>query len=221
MAAPRTHSGMTLHIGNYTYSSWSLRAWLALAKTELPFRVNVIDLDVPGYKERLHELSRAGTVPVLWVNDDTIPDSLAICEFAARCVPNMWPSDPATRAECERVVRLMHGGFPAIRRECPMNLKRRTEGFVPRDALAEAEEIDGLWQELLGRHDGAFLFGDWTIADAFYTPVATRFASYGLPRSTRSDTYISEVMSDEDYLEWESRAFMEDHVIPETDAVNL
>ena len=101
-----------------------------------------------------------------------------------------------------------------------MNLKRRTESFVPKDALKEAEEIDSLWQDLLSRHDGPFLFDGWSVADAFWTPVATRFASYGLPRSTRSDTYISEVMSDEDYLEWESRAFLETHELPETDAVN-
>ena len=214
------HTGMTLHIGNYNYSSWSLRAWLCLAKTELPFRVEVIDLDIPGYKEKLAALSDAKTVPVLRVNDEVIPDSLAIAEFAGKCVPNMWPADPAERAECERVVKLMHEGFPAIRRECPMNLKRRTESFVPKDALKEAEEIDSLWQDLLSRHDGPFLFDGWSVADAFWTPVATRFASYGLPRSTRSDTYISEVMSDEDYLEWESRAFLETHELPETDAVN-
>ena len=211
---------MTLFIGNYNYSSWSLRAWLVLTKAELPFHTEVIDLDVPGYKERLREISPAGTVPVLRVNDDIIPDSLTISEFAAKCVPNLWPKDEEGRRLAKDVVAKMHTGFPAIRRECPMNLRRRTESFVPADALAEAQEIDAMWSELLSRHDGPFLFDGWSIADAFYTPVATRFESYGLPRSQKADTYISELMSDEDYQDWEALAFVESHVLPETDGVN-
>ena len=211
---------LILHIGNYNYSSWSLRPWLVLKKAELPFTVNVIDLDIPGYKNKLLALSDAGTVPVLQVGEDKIPDSLAISEFAAKCVPNLWPKDPAQRAKARAVTEKMHTGFEAIRREAPMNLRRRTSKPVPQDCLDDAAEIDALWSECLSQHDGPFLFGDWSIADAFYAPVTTRFASYDLPRSVRSDTYISEIMSDPDYLEWESLAFAEKHILPETDAVN-
>lgn len=211
---------MTLYIGNYNYSSWSLRAWQVLRKTELPFTSVMIDLDIPGYKDELLKVSDAGTVPVLQVKDEVIPDSLAIANFAAQAVPNLWPKDAEMRAEAERVVNLMHTGFPAIRREAPMNLRRRTEGAMPADCLAEAEDISAMWDDLLGRHNGPFLFDDWTIADAFYTPIATRFASYGLPRSVRSDTYISELMADTHFLEWEALAFTETHILPETDAVN-
>lgn len=211
---------MTLHIGNYNYSSWSLRAWLVLSKAELPFTESVVDLDVPGYKAKLAALSSDATVPVLVVNDDVIPDSIAIAEFAAKCVPNLWPKDDARRDMARDVARRMHGGFPAIRRECPMNLRRRTNGFVPPAALKEAEELDALFQSLLSEHNGPFLFDDWSIADAFYAPIATRFESYGLPRSRQTDTYFSELMSDADYQEWEARAFAETHILPETDAVN-
>ena len=213
-------SPLTLHIGNYNYSSWSLRPWLVLKKAELPFSVNVIDLDIPGYKNKLLSLSDAGTVPVLQVGDDKIPDSLAISEFAAKAVPNLWPKDPADKKRAREVVEKMHTGFEAIRREAPMNLRRRTSLPVPQDCLDEAAEIDTMWSELLERHDGPFLFNDWSIADAFYTPVATRFASYDLPRSVRADTYISELMSDPDFQDWEMMAFAEEHVLPETDAVN-
>ena len=72
---------LTLFIGNYNYSSWSLRPWLILRKMEVPFMTEMVDLDVPGYKERLLEISSAGTVPVLDVNGERIPDSLAIAEF--------------------------------------------------------------------------------------------------------------------------------------------
>ncbi|MEL6686408.1 MAG: glutathione S-transferase [Pseudomonadota bacterium] len=211
---------LKLFIGNYNYSSWSLRPWLILKKMDILFTTEVINLDVPGYKDRLLEISSAGTVPVLEVNDERIPDSLAIAEFCAKMVPNLWPKDEADRAEARRVTQKMHEGFEALRREAPMNLRRRTNGRMPKDCLKDAEEIVDMWDELLTRHDGPFLFNGWSIADAFYTPVATRFESYDLPRSPRSDTYISELMSDEHFQQWESKAFAETHILPETDAVN-
>jgi len=214
-------SALKLYIGNYNYSSWSLRPWLVLKKSELPFTVEVIDLDIPGYKDKLLALTDAGTVPVLDVNGDLLPDSLAISEFCAKAVPNLWPKDETVRAECKRVVKLMHEGFQALRNEAPMNLRRRTSSKMPKACLKDAQDMVALWDDLLSKHNGPYLFDDWTIADAFYTPAATRFASYDLPRTARSDTYISELMSDPDYLIWESRAFTEAHILPETDQVNL
>jgi glutathione S-transferase len=214
-------SALTLYIGNYNYSSWSLRPWLVLRKAELPFEEVVIDLDVPGFKDKLYALSDEGTVPVLKINEDYLPDSLAICEFAAKAVPNLWPKDEDQKQLAREVVKRMHIGFEVIREEAPMNLRRRTSGKMPQACLDEASEICAMWDELLGRHDGPYLFNEWTIADAFYTPVATRFASYDIPRTVRSDTYISELMSDEHFLEWEMKAFSEEHILPETDKVNL
>ncbi len=211
---------LKLYIGNYNYSSWSLRPWLVLKKAELPFTTEMVDLDIPGYKNKLLAISDAGTVPVLQIGDDKLPDSLAISEFAAKCVPNLWPKDPSERERARAVTKMMHEGFEAIRREAPMNLRRRTSKPVPQDCLDDAAEMDKLWTDCLSRHDGPFLFGDWSIADAFYTPAATRFASYDLPRSAKADTYISELMSDPHYLEWEAMAFAETHILPETDAVN-
>ncbi|MEM7730747.1 MAG: glutathione S-transferase family protein [Pseudomonadota bacterium] len=211
---------LKLFIGNYNYSSWSLRPWLILRKMDVPFTTEVIDLDIPGYKQRLLDISPAGTVPVLDVNGERIPDSLAIAEFCAKMVPNLWPKEATDRAEARRVTQKMHEGFDALRREAPMNLKRRTDGPMPKDCLKDAAEVVDMWDDLLSRHDGPFLFNAWSIADAFYAPVATRFESYGLPRTRRSDTYISELMSDPDFQEWEALAFAETHTLPETDAVN-
>lgn len=211
---------LKLYIGNYNYSSWSLRPWLVLRKSELPFTEEVIDLDVPGYKDKLLALSDAATVPVLEVNGERLPDSLAISEFCAKAVPNLWPKDAAEKAEAIRVTKLMHEGFKALRNEAPMNLRRRTSRPMPQDCLDDAADMVTLWDELLSRHDGPFLFNDWSIADAFYTPAATRFASYDLPRTARSDTYISELMADNDFQDWEAEAFIESHILPETDRVN-
>jgi len=211
---------LKLYIGNYNYSSWSLRPWLVLRKSELPFEEDVIDLDVPGFKDKLLALSDAGTVPVLEVNGDRLPDSLAISEFCAQAVPNLWPKDEADKVEAIRVTKLMHEGFPHLREEAPMNLRRRTSKPVPQNCLDDAAEMVELWDDLLSRHDGPFLFNAWSIADAFYTPAATRFASYDLPRTARSDTYISELMSDPDFQDWEANAFIESHILPDTDKVN-
>jgi len=211
---------LKLYIGNYNYSSWSLRPWLVLRKSELPFEEDVIDLDVPGFKDKLLALSDAGTVPVLEVNGDRLPDSLAISEFCAQAVPNLWPKDEADKVEAIRVTKLMHEGFPHLREEAPMNLRRRTSKPVPQNCLDDAAEMVELWDDLLSRHDGPFLFNAWSIADAFYTPAATRFASYNLPRTARSDTYISELMSDPDFQDWEANAFIESHILPDTDKVN-
>ncbi len=213
-------SNLTLYIGNYNYSSWSLRPWLVLRKAELPFASEVIDLDIPGFKDKLYALSDAGTVPVLKINEEYLPDSLAISEFCAKAVPNLWPKDAAQKARAREVTSLMHTGFQALRDEAPMNLRRRTSKTVPQSCLEDATTMVNLWDDLLSQHDGPFLFGEWTIADAFYTPAATRFASYDLPRTARSDTYISELMSDPDYLDWEAMAFSETHILPDTDKVN-
>ena len=124
------------------------------------------------------------------------------------------------KLKAQAVVQKMHQGFEVIRREAPMNLRRRSQTKMPKDCIDEALEISAMWDDLLGAHNGPFLFDEWSIADAFYTPVATRFASYDLPRSARSDTYISELMSDVDFQDWENKAFNEAHILPETDAVN-
>jgi glutathione S-transferase len=211
---------LRLFIGNYNYSSWSMVPWLILRKMDVPFETAIVDLDVPGYKERLLEISPAGTVPVLDVNGDRISDSFEIAEFCAKMVPNLWPKDKEAQDAARQAVSLVHSGFVDLVEQAPMNLRRRTETKMPQSCLNDGADMVALWDSLLEQHDGPFLFKDWSIADAFFTPAATRFESYGLPRTRRSDTYISELMSDEHFQEWESMAFIETHILPETDAVN-
>lgn len=212
---------LKLYIGNYNYSSWSLRPWLVLRKAQLAFTEEVIDLDVPGYKARLQDLSHAATVPVLELPDGVrLPDSLAISEFCAKAVPNLWPKAPEAKQQAQAVVAKMHSGFEALRAQAPMNLRRRTRSVMSADCLADAEAMVRLWMQCLSRHDGPFLFGDWSIADAFYTPAATRFVSYNLPRHPRADVYISELLADEDFQNWEQKAFSETHRIEATDNIH-
>ena len=196
-----------------------MRPWLVLRKSELVFAEELIQLDVPGFKDKLLVLSSAGTVPVLKVGKEIIPDSLAISDWLALAVPNLWPKNPADRARARAFCQQMQDDFGALRMAAPMNLRRRTSTKMPKDCLEAAAKLDGIWQDLLSEHDGPFLFGDWSIADAFSTPYATRFASYNIPRSQKTDTYISELMADEDYLAWEMAGMSEVWKLPDTDLV--
>ena len=197
-----------------------MRPWLVLRKSELPFSEELIQLDIPGFKEKLLALTDMGTVPVLEVGDDRIPDSLAISDWLAQAVPNLWPKDPDDRKEARAFCQQMQTDFTNLREHAPMNLRRRTQSKMPADCLDDAKRLDEIWQTLLSKHDAPFLFRDWSIADAFSTPYATRFASYDIPRSQKTDTYISELMSDEDYLDWEADALIEPWELPETDRVS-
>ncbi len=186
-----------------------MRPWLVLRKAELPFAEQLIPLDVPGFKDKLLALSEAGTVPVLQVGEQMIPDSLAISEWAALAVPNLWPKNSSDRTQAQVFCKRLQDEFGDLRAQAPMNLQRRTSSKMPKICLDDAQKLDDLWSGYLSAHAGPFLFGDWSIADAFSTPYATRFASYDLPRSPIADTYISEMMSDEDYLDWEADALIE------------
>ena len=211
---------LKLYIGNKNYSSWSMRPWLVLRKSELPFSEEIIQLDIPGYKDKLLALTTAGTVPVLEIGEDRIPDSMGISDWLALAVPNLWPKNPDDRKRARDFCLQMQDDFGQLREYAPMNLRRRTSTKMRSDCLADAERLDAIWQELLSQHDGPFLFNDWSIADAFSTPYATRFASYDIPRSQKTDTYISELMSDEDYLDWEADALIEPWELPITDLVS-
>ena len=197
-----------------------MRSYLVLCKAELPFKEHLIQLDVPGFKDKLLALSDAGTVPVLQVGDDMIPDSLAISEWAAQCVPNLWPKDSAVQKLAREMCLRMQTEFVGLRTHAPMNLRRRTRTKMPDACIQDALKMSDMWEECLARHDGPYLFDDWSIVDAFATPYATRFVSYDIDRPAKADTYISELMADEDYLNWEAGAMVEVWKLPVTDTIS-
>lgn len=210
-----------LYIGNKNYSSWSLRPWLALRWAGIPFEEHVIWLGGPGYgKLQIPEVvavSPSGRVPALAVDGVTIWDSLAIAEWAAEQAPSLYPEDALTRAVCRAVVCEMHSGFAAVRRDLPMNIRRRT---TPRDwpeeTRADLARIDALWTSTRERYgaDGPFLFGRRTLADAFFAPVVTRLRTYGLPLSPVVAAYCEAVLSDADFRAWEAAAEAEEATMP-------
>lgn len=220
----------TLYVGNQNYSSWSMRPWLALKWAGLDFETQVVPLGGPGYGHKqipsVLRISPSGTVPALHLpmrgESDVITDSLAISEWAAEKVPALWPADPLARAHARSATCEMHAGFSALRASLPCNIRRRTE---PRELSAEVrhdiERIDALWTTLRARFGsgGPYLFGAKpTVADAFFTPVATRFRTYSVRISDEAQRYADTLLADPAFCEWEQAGIAEPWSMPQWDA---
>jgi len=211
-----------LTIGNRNYSSWSMRPWLALKWGGIDFDTRIIELGPDGghRNERISPFSPTGLVPVLQLGDDSIWDSLAICEWAAEQNPSLLPQDPVVRAICRSTCAEMHAGFVLVRRDLSMNIRRRTE---PRElspeTAAQVARIDALWSQCFNRFGGPFLFGAApTLADAMFAPVATRFRTYGITLSPTAQSWCDVIFADGAFKEWEAEAIAEEWVIEKTDA---
>lgn len=199
-----------LHIGNKRLSSWSLRPWLALRKAGQDFEERMIPLDRPDSRAALEAASPGGTVPVLQTGGIAIWDSLAICEWAAERHPRLWPVDTGTRGQARAVTAAMHSGFSTLRRSCPMDLCRPVAPIELDDATrADIAAIQAMWAAVRSGQ-GPFLFGQWSIADAFYTPVAARFHHFDIELDAASQAYCDALLDDADYRAWHDAAQRED-----------
>ena len=203
-----------LHIGYKNYASWSLRPWLCLRWAGIPFEERLIRLDQPGYGAQqiaeVKAVSPGGTVPALHADGAVIWDSLAIAEWAAErtVTGDLWPTDPILRAQARSATCEMHSGFAAVRRDLPMNIRRRLSAQPdwPQETRRGLARLDELWSGLRERHAprGPFLFGERCIADAFFAPMATRIRSYAVPLSDAAMAYCDTLLGDADFLTWES-----------------
>jgi glutathione S-transferase len=190
---------MQLIIGNYNYSSWSMRPWLLLKHHNLPFETIRIPLDQPDTAQKIAHYSGAGKVPVLIDRDTEIWDSLAICEYLSEqyLQGRGWPADPLPRAEARSVSAEMHSSFGALRGAMPMNCRaRRRIEFGP-EVKRDIARIEQVWITLRRRHadSGEWLFGEFSIADCMYAPVAARFHSYQPPLDPLSQIYVDSVLA--------------------------
>lgn len=211
-----------LYIGNRNYSSWSLRPWLLLRYFGVDFETEVIPLDTPDFKRRVVEVSPSLRVPVLVDGDIRVWDSLAIALYAAErwSQIKLWPENLGARAMAMAITAEMHSGFTALRIGCPMNIRRRVSTYaVPEQALSDAERIKALWNESRRRFGtgGDFLFGAFSLADAFYAPVVTRFLTYGVALDTVAQTYVEAMMCLPAMREWCAAAAVESWGIEATD----
>jgi glutathione S-transferase len=185
-------------IGNKTYSSWSLRGWLALQAVGVPFEEVMVRLYKEDSPERLREHSPSGRVPALRLGRLLLWDSLAIAETLADRFPaaRLWPDDPDARAVARSVSAEMHAGFADLRGSMPMDLKRHRPGHGRNaGSSADIERILNIWRDARARFGtgGPFLFGRFSIADAMYAPVVTRFATYGVELDPVAKAYAEAI----------------------------
>jgi glutathione S-transferase len=194
---------LTLYVGSKRYSSWSLRPYLALAHAGVAFETRTILLDQQDTKAKIAAATPAGRVPVLHDGDLVVWDSLAICEYIAEQVPSLWPSGKRERARARSVSAEMHSGFAALRRDMPMDVcsDKRGQGHTA-EALADAARVQAIWSECLAHSGGPFLFGGFSIADAMFAPVVTRFHTYGVELDRACSAYSAAVFALPAMREW-------------------
>ncbi len=206
---------------NLNYSSWTVRAWLALKHVGVPFRLHDVGMKTsPGWKERILAFSGAGKVPVLVDGALSVHESLAICEYLADLHPEarLWPADPKLRARGRAISCEMLSGFTALRNHMPMNLRGRATNPRHNGAVeADVARVLDIWLVSLASSGGPFLLGDFSIADCMYFPVAARFRTYGVALPDLALAYSRAQFERADAIELE-RLAREDPSIPEYDA---
>src|SRR5215831_18352977 len=190
---------LRLLIGNKNYSSWSLRPWIAMKVAGIPFEETIIPLYEPGSRERALAVAPTGKVPALVDGDVRVWESLAILEYLADRFPDvgLWPADMGARAHARAVAAEMHAGFKALRRHCPMNMRRtpKARDLTP-EVAADVRRIDALWIDCRKRFSGVgpFLFGAFGAADAMYAPIVSRFHTYAMEVGPEARRYMQAVM---------------------------
>ncbi len=204
---------LTLVIGNKNYSSWSLRPWLAMKQAGLDFAEVRIPLDTPNTYQEIRRYSPSGRVPVLLDGDLTLWESLAICEYIAeRFAPKLWPEDSIARAVARSVSAEMHSGFNNLRQNMPMDCRSRL-CVLGKNPLVEADidRITIIWQECREKFGagGDLLFGHFTIADAMFAPVVSRFVTYGVKLPPVAQAYVEAVWTLPTMQEWVAAAITE------------
>jgi glutathione S-transferase len=213
---------MKLIIGNKNYSSWSLRGWLACKQSGLAFEEMTVPLFGDDWEQQKRENEQiapsSGKVPLLWDGDAVVWDSLAIIEYLADKVgrDRFWPKDEAARAMARSMVAEMHSSYLALRRQCPMNIRRQAQNHeIDEDARQDILRILTLWAEARARFGkgGPFLFGSFGAVDIIYAPVVSRFLTYGVGVPGFAIAYMQAVWEHEWLQQWIAAAESEDWVI--------
>jgi len=224
---------LQLVIANKNYSSWSMRPWVLMRQSGIPFEEVMLPFDdfepASAFKQGVRALSPAGKVPILVDGSLAVWDSLAIAETLAERFPDkhLWPADPAARARARSICAEMHAGFTGLRTHCPMNIEASLPeigALVWRDKPAvrtDLARIQAMWEELLAQHGGPMLFGDFSIADAYYAPVCMRLRTYPLPVSPTVQAYIDRVTALPSVAEWIAGALAEQWFVVEDEPYRL
>jgi glutathione S-transferase len=210
----------TLVIGNKNYSSWSMRPWVLLRRAGIPFKEVLLKFHSAEWEQNIARYSPTGLVPVLWVGDHAVWDTLAICEAVAELHPEkkLWPDDRRARQVARSICAEMHSGFRNLRKSMPMNIRSSYpgKGMTP-EAKRDIERITAIWEQC--RRDygqgGDLLFGHFTTADAFYAPVVMRFMTYAVDLPPVAKRYADAVRGLPAVTEWMTAAREETEFVAE------
>ncbi|MGH8051836.1 MAG: glutathione S-transferase family protein [Arenimonas sp.] len=205
---------LQLVIGNKNYSSWSLRPWLLMTHFGVPFKEIKLPLDTPEFYQRIAEFSPTARVPVLRDGDETVWDSLAICEVVNERYLDgkAWPEGRRARAAARCAVSEMHSGFAALRSQLPMNCHRAINDYHwKEDADRDIARIKTVWQDLRARFGagGDFLCGEFGVVDAMFAPVCVRFRAYGVAMDDDTSRYVNAIYSLSAMQAWLAEAKLE------------
>lgn len=203
----------TLVIGNRNYSSWSLRPWILAQHLDIELDIVRIVLDTPTFHSDAVAYSPTARVPVLIHGDLTIPESIAIMEYLSELANNRgWPQSRETRARARAYAAEMHAGFSALRSAFPMNIRARERKVGLTAALEkDIQRINNILSSAAPPSESnGWLFGDYSIADAMFLPVALRFTTYGTwGLSERARQYVEQSASDPLLSDWIQKAQLE------------
>lgn len=210
---------MELVIGNKNYSSWSMRAWVLLTHYQVAFKEIRIPLFTADYQLALARYSPSLKVPALVDGDLTLWDSLAISEYVSERYLQgaALPEALATRAICRAYCAEMHAGFFEIRNQLPMNCRQRREVIINTALQGEIDRIDALWSQAFKQRvsDEDYLFGEFSMADSFFAPVASRFRTYGIELSTQAQAYLERLLKNPAVKAWVAGAKSESESLPD------
>lgn len=211
---------LKLILGNRTYSSWSLRGWLACRQSGLPFEEQLIPLWEGDWQARKRQPDIAvsrGTLPVLWHGDVAAWNTLSIIDYLDRLTDGtrFWPRDRAARAFIQSIATEMQSGYLPLRQALPMNVRRHYRDVqLPDDVRADVARIDSLWNGALERFGGPWLAGaEFGAADIMFAPVASRFDTYGVSLSDAARRYRVGIMAHPWMVEWAAAAAEEPWVL--------
>jgi len=206
----------TLYIGNRNYSTWSLRGWLVLRATDARFDEKLVSLNANEHAGVYKEFSPSGLVPCLLDDDIVVWDSMAIAEYLAERYPALWPADVKARAWARSITAEMHSGFRTLRGEMGMCIRERVDVRPWSPGLQrDIERIVAMWNETRKRFGGreGLLFGPFTIADAFFAPVAFRFRTYGVAPGGAAGDYLAALLAHPYLRDWEKAALAETEIV--------
>jgi glutathione S-transferase len=203
----------TLAIGDRAYSSWSLRGWLLFDAFGIPVETRRARLYTDEVAALLSDFAPARTLPTMRTPDGVIvSESLAIAEELATRHPEagLWPRDPAARGTARALAAEMHAGFRALRSHCPMNLRVSYATCLMDDAVQEDLDRLGLiWAHAQGLTGGTWLCGEYSVADAFFAPVAARIAGYNLAVTPAMQRYVDAHLAHPSFRRWRAMGMVD------------